>query len=193
MHIFKHLGAALFGALLFFGAFGIQAASIADSRTAERRPNLAVASTNTVAPPTTRPILLSIASIGLKAPITQVGLTPEGAMAVPSRQGVVGWYADGTTPGQTGSAVIDAHVFEAFKNLKKIKLGQSVFVTNTDGSKLRFVVDEIKTYPYQAVPGEKLFNRADQPRLNLITCAGSWTADHTTFDHRLVVYTHLAA
>ncbi len=105
----------------------------------------------------------------------------------------VGWYSSGTVPGNVGSAVIDAHVFAAFAKLKNIKVGSDIYVETDSGQKLHFVVSEIKTYALKDVPTDLLFNRADTARLNLITCAGKLTADHSTYDHRLVVYATLVA
>ncbi len=137
---------------------------------------------------------LVIPSIHLKAPIAAVGLTPAGNMGVLNNPKEVGWYDDGAVPGAPGSAVIDAHVFQAFAKLKNVKLGSSIYVTHADGSMLRFVVSEVAVYPYTATaPLPKIFNRSDKPRLNLITCYGKLTADHATYDHRLVVFAELAS
>jgi sortase A len=137
---------------------------------------------------------LVIPSIHLKAPIAAVGLTPAGNMGVLNNPKEVGWYEGGAVPGAPGSAVIDAHVFQAFAKLKNVKLGSSIYVTHADGSMLRFVVSEVEVYPYTATaPLPKIFNRSDKPRLNLITCYGKLTTDHSTYDHRLVVFAELAS
>jgi LPXTG-site transpeptidase (sortase) family protein len=137
---------------------------------------------------------LVIPSINLKAPIAAVGLTLAGNMGVLNDPTKVGWYKNGAVPGATGSAVIDAHVFQAFAKLKNLKLGSSIYVARADGSQLRFVVSEIAVYAYNATePLAKIFNRSDESRLNLITCYGKLTADRSTYDHRLVVYAELAS
>src|SRR5689334_6528127 len=70
------------------------------------------------------PVRVIIPSIGLNAPIEQMGLTSSGALDVPSgKTNNVGWYAAGTLPGEVGSAVLDAHVFAALKNLKYVEPG----------------------------------------------------------------------
>ena len=139
------------------------------------------------------PVRLIIPSIALNAPIQKVGLTKSGDMAVPSGStNNVGWYKNGTTPGQAGSAVIDAHVFAAFKGLNKLTAGADIYVEMQSGVWLHFTVAAAQTYPLASVPLNTLFNRADAPRLNLITCAGKLTQDHSTYDHRLVIYTTLA-
>jgi sortase A len=138
------------------------------------------------------PAYLEIPSIGLAKPVKPVGLTSDGAMDVLNDPGAVGWYKPGTKPGEVGSAVMDAHVYQAFKNLKNVEIGDEIFVEKGDGATLRFKVVETKVYPYTATePLQKIFNRKDKARLNLITCYGDLTADRSTYTHRLVVYAEL--
>jgi len=137
------------------------------------------------------PSRLIIPSISLNADVEALGVNDKGEMDVPSVENTAGWYKYGTLPGNVGSAVMDAHVYMAFKNLHKVSLGDDIFVQKADGSKLHFVVSEIKVYPLAETPAELLFNRADSRRLNLITCAGTWTADRSTYTHRLIVFAEL--
>jgi sortase (surface protein transpeptidase) len=141
------------------------------------------------------PVRLVIPSIGLNARIKGVGANAKGAMVVPSGASKsVGWYKNGVVPGQTGSAVIDAHVFAAFSKLKYLKSGADVYVTMTDGATLHFVVSDAQTYALAALSSkQQLFRPTQSADLNLITCAGSLTKDRSTYDHRLVVYTTLVS
>lgn len=139
------------------------------------------------------PARLTIPSIGLDAPVEYMGLNSKGEMDVPAATtSDVGWYAAGTVPGAQGSAVMDAHVFAAFKNLKNLRVGAEIFVTSRNGSKLRFVAEEAHVYPIAEAPVDKLFSRSDAAWLNLITCAGGPTPDGSTYTHRLIVYGKLA-
>ena len=151
------------------------------------------------APPTSEapqalalPSHLSIPSIKVSAAIQPVGVDLDGKMSVPTTANTVGWYKNGTLPGETGSAVLDAHVYLAFKNLRKLKLGSDIYVTTKDGTRLRFVVATTRLYRYDQVPAEKLFESADGAHLNLITCAGTWLPGAQTYDERLVIYANLA-
>ncbi len=139
-----------------------------------------------------KPALLAIPSIALNAPIIEVGLTPNGAMDVPDgRTSSVGWYKYGTIPGNVGSAVFDAHVYAAFKNLYKVREGDYILSAMESGTVHRFRVTDVKVYPLEKVPRERLFNTHDDAYLNLITCAGSWSKKRGTYSHRLVVYATL--
>ncbi len=135
------------------------------------------------------PTRLSIPSIKLKASIVGVGITPEGEMDVPNGKSKnVGWYTGGVTPGEVGSAVLDAHVYAAFGNLRRVQPGDDIYVTNNDGETLHFKVEEAKLTNLKDVSTYFLFERADKPRLNLITCAGKFDKKLNTYTHRLIVY-----
>jgi len=140
------------------------------------------------------PARVIIPSIGLDAPIQNMGLNKKGELDVPSgKTNNVGWWAKGTLPGEVGSAVFDAHVFAAFSALKYLEPGADIYVVARDGEITHFVAQEATTYALSKVPATKLFAQNDQPRLNLITCAGSLTKDRSTYTHRLIVYATLAS
>lgn len=148
-------------------------------------------------PPSELPEKLEIPAIGVNAEVQHVGVGRSGNMAVPTNYTDVGWYRLGTVPGQTGSAVIDGHVDNGFglaavfKRVHELKSGDDVFVTTREGTRLRFRVEAVEEYALEDVPSEVLFNRADRPRLNLITCSGTWLPGEDMYDSRVVVYTVL--
>lgn len=139
------------------------------------------------------PTELRIPSLKLDDRVVNVGVNENGEMDVPSgTTSDVGWYQYGTIPGEVGSAVMGAHVYAAFSKLNRLKLGDDIFVTTSDGKKLHFVVSKTRTYTLGAMHADALFTSSDgKKHLNLITCAGKLTRDHSTYDHRLVVYTTL--
>ena len=140
------------------------------------------------------PARVIIPAININAPIQRVGVTATNAMAVPSgASNRVGWYEYGTIPGEVGSAVLDAHVFAEFANLRYLKPGNDIYIMTEGGTTLHFVVMAAKTYPLAALDPHTLFGQNDARRLNLITCAGELTPDHSTYDHRLVVYAELVS
>jgi sortase A len=141
------------------------------------------------------PVRLRIATIGLDAPVTPVGLTAAGAMDVPVQADTVGWYDKGPRPGESGSAVLAGHLDTVlntrgiFWNLKKLKIGDIVNVQEADGRTLFFAVREVRSYPYDRSPMQRIFAGSGGVALNLITCAGDWVGHH--YDERLVVFTQL--
>lgn len=137
---------------------------------------------------------LVIPSISLNSPVTPVGVNEKGEMAVPSgTSNYVGWYKYGTRPGDEGSAVMDAHVFAAFSGLSQLRVGSDIYVKEGDAT-LHFVVRSTQTYLLSAMDlpvVKSIFNQTGGRYLNLITCAGTLTPDHSTYDHRLVIRAEL--
>lgn len=139
------------------------------------------------------PVQLRVPSAGIDAPIEALGLTANGEMAVPSgASGNVGWYQYGPVPGSAGSAVLDAHVFAAFANLKAVGAGDDIYVDMSDGSVRHFRVSETQVFALSSLSPSQLFRQTSRADLNLITCAGSLTSDKSTYTHRLIVYSTLA-
>ena len=82
-------------------------------------------------------------------------------------------------------------MYAAFSRLNELSVGDDVYVVSREEKKLHFKVVEIQIYALEDVPRNLLFTRHDGARLNLITCSGKRTADGSTYDHRLIVYTEL--
>ncbi|MBU6321735.1 MAG: class F sortase [Patescibacteria group bacterium] len=144
------------------------------------------------------PARLVIPVLGIDAPVEAVGVNAAGDMRAPSNFVDTAWYEYGPEPGARGSAVIDGHLDNGlglagvFRHLAEIPLGADIYVETASSTRTHFVVEATSTYPYQAVPLGELFNRADEPRLNLITCDGAFLPTGRTYDHRLVVWAVLA-
>lgn len=135
------------------------------------------------------PVRVSIPSVSLDTRVIPVGMNAKGEMDVPDgATSDVGWYKRGTVPGQIGSAVLDAHVYAAFEDLRYAKVGDEILVTNAGGEVLRFRIEDSRVYSLSELTPTMLFGRSDVRRLNLITCAGTFRSSINTYDHRLVVY-----
>ena len=147
--------------------------------------------------PDNYPVRLIIPSISVDSNVQYVGITTHGTMSVPNNFTDVGWYKYGVVPGATGSAVMAGHVDNAlalpgvFKSLQDLKKGDDVYVVAKDGTKLHFVVDDTESYGVTEAPAERIFDESGPPRLNLVTCEGTWIQSEHQYDHRFVVYTHL--
>jgi LPXTG-site transpeptidase (sortase) family protein len=142
------------------------------------------------------PNTLEIPSIGVKANIEHVGLLENGQMDVPQGMESVAWYEPGTKPGAPGNSVINGHVDSktgpaVFFDLKKLKKGDKVYVTDHKGEKRTFVVTESKVYPRDEAPLREIFGYSYRSNLNLITCTGEFNRQARTHEERLVVYTQL--
>jgi sortase (surface protein transpeptidase) len=181
---------SILAAVIFFSTLA-QATLFAPSEGAATSTPAAISAT---AAPGDYPARLRIPALGIDAKVQQAGLTASNAMGTPTNFIDVAWYKYGPVPGQLGSAVIDGHVDNGlslagvFKHLGDIAIGDDVYVDTKEGRPLHFVVADIETYPYQDTPNDLIFSRADQPRLNLITCEGTWVKGDKTYSERLVVY-----
>src|SRR5687768_375479 len=62
--------------------------------------------------PESQPKTIKIPKIGVSAPVSLIGLRPDGRIEEPplSRPNLTGWYKEGVTPGEAGPAVILGHV-----------------------------------------------------------------------------------
>lgn len=140
------------------------------------------------------PSRLKIAKINVDIEVEKVGNDDKGRMDVP--QGVLNsaWYEPGFKPGQTGSAVIAAH-FDTpegapgpFYNIGSLAPGDRIEVDDENGKTLTFVVEAQQKHPDATFPIQEVFARKDKPRLNLITCSGTWDDLSKNYSDRLVVY-----
>jgi LPXTG-site transpeptidase (sortase) family protein len=140
------------------------------------------------------PVRLEIPAINVNAVIEYVGLTPQGAMAVPEGPSDVAWFDLGPPPGEVGSAVIAGHegwkdgIAAVFDDLYQLRVGDKIVVEDDNGTTVTFVVRAIKTYN-QNEDASAIFDTNDgQAHLNLITCEGTWNAAEKSYSDRLVVF-----
>lgn len=143
------------------------------------------------------PQMLRIPAIGVNAAVEKVGINSDGTMGVPVNEWNVGWYKLGYRPGSNGNAVIAGHLDwtngpAVFWNLKKLNPGDEIFVKDDKGVERKFVVNQLVVYPYNNAPLDTIFGGANQGKLNLITCAGTYDKKLRNYNKRLVVYTTLA-
>jgi LPXTG-site transpeptidase (sortase) family protein len=196
------IGLMASSALLFF-----HTNSSAPTRPIETsQPRLTTQDTPATIAPTPTPVPLiagariTIASVGMNAPLENVGVASDGSLAVPKINPWTdaGWYQFGPYPGSRGSAVIDGHLDRpggspaVFWNLKRLKLGDSVIFTNAQGKAFHFKVTAMR-YLAPNAPTASIFNTTSGAYLNLITCAGTWIPVQHQTTLRLVVYTTLVA
>ncbi|MGW7378366.1 class F sortase [Streptomyces sp. NPDC054794] len=148
--------------------------------------------------PPSQPTRLLIPKIDVDAPFTALTLGPSGQLQPPPAGNVnlVGWYADGVSPGEAGTSIIAGHVdtttsAAVFANLDELETGDRFSVERADGNEATFVVDSAETFAKDDFPSSRVY--ADTPRAEarLITCAGDY--DHTAKDYteNLVVFAHL--
>jgi len=132
--------------------------------------------------------------------VVPLGEDATGAMASPDNPRDVGWWDEGTHPGDWGSAVFDGHVDYAnygaavFWNLHLLQAGDTLQVVSVEGQTLTFTVTEIATFDAQDDNNiDRIFRTSDHQGLNLITCAGTFNPRTHNYDKRIVVFATLNA
>ncbi|KJE24888.1 sortase family enzyme [Frankia torreyi] len=141
------------------------------------------------------PARLRIRRIGIDAPITHLGLSPDGSIAVPKAWGDVGWFDRGPAPGGIGPAVLVGHYDSTtgpavFYRLPQLVPGDRIEVAGRTGAAQAFIVDRKEDVSKAAFPSQRVYGPVTRPELRLITCGGAF--DHKTkhYLNNVVVYAH---
>ncbi|MFC9929532.1 class F sortase [Streptomyces sp. NPDC127190] len=147
--------------------------------------------------PPSPPRRIRIPAIHVDAPLMGLALTRSGSLDVPpaDRKNLAGWYEAGTTPGETGTAIVAGHVDNAegpavFYGLGALRRGAVVEVDRSDGTVAVFTVDAVEVYPARDFPDEKVYGAAPRPELRVITCGGGYSRT-TGYQGNVVVFAHL--
>ncbi|MEV4169730.1 class F sortase [Nonomuraea sp. NPDC049709] len=147
-----------------------------------------------------RPAAVYIPSIGVAAPLMELGLDANGAIQNPpfDPPNLAGWYRYGPVPGQRGAAVITGHLDTrtgpaVFARLKDVKRGDQVQVLRADRSVAVFVVDKVEHTPKRRFPAKKVYAKLAYPGLRLVTCGGTFDRRAHSYEDNTIVYAHLAA
>jgi len=148
--------------------------------------------------PRARPIRLLIPKISVDAPFTALSIGKSGRLNPPPAGDVnlVGWYARGASPGETGTSIIAGHVDTTtspavFVELGDLKRGDKFSVERADGRTASFVVDSVEKFAKNNFPDQRVYADTPDAEARLITCAGAY--DHAAKDYtkNLVVFAHL--
>ncbi|MGW4799462.1 class F sortase, partial [Nonomuraea sp. NPDC004297] len=147
-----------------------------------------------------RPTAVYIPSVGVAAPLMELGLDQRGAIQNPpfDPPNLAGWYRYGPVPGQRGAAVITGHLDTrtgpaVFARLKDVKRGDQVQVLRADRSVAVFLVDRVEHTPKRSFPARKVYAKLSYPGLRLVTCGGTFDRRAHSYEDNTIVYAHLAA
>ncbi|WP_338491702.1 class F sortase [Streptomyces sp. SJL17-4] len=140
---------------------------------------------------------IKIPAIRVAAPIMDVGLDPDGWVAAPPPEdaNLAGWYQNGISPGQRGTAVVVGHVDNAqgpavFYGLGSLEKGQHIEVERYDGRVAVFEIYGLEVYSKDNFPGVQVYADTGQPELRVITCGGGYTRARG-YDGNVVVYARM--
>lgn len=147
------------------------------------------------------PTDLQIPAIGVRTatPLVPLGLDDDNHMQVPpvEQPEVAGWFRPGRWPGETGPAVVAAHVNGGgrpglFARLHELSPGAEIFVDRQDGSRLTFRVTRVGSYDKDAFPTKAVFGDVPNPQLVLITCGGSFDTAAQSYTDNTIVWSDLS-
>ncbi|WP_369248351.1 class F sortase [Streptomyces sp. R41] len=148
--------------------------------------------------PRSKPTRLLIPKISVDAPFTTLSIGSSGKLNPPPADdtNLVGWYADGASPGEAGTAIIAGHVDTAtsaavFAGLSELEKGDKFKVKRADGRTASFVVDSVETFEKDEFPDKRVYADTPDAQVRLITCAGDYDHDAKDYTENLVVFAHL--
>lgn len=137
-----------------------------------------------------RPVSLEIPSLKVAAPIDEVGLAQNGAMATVRGAERVAWYKYGAVPGKDGNAILAGHrdwngELGTFFYLEKMKVGETLTITYENNQKQEFKLTSVQLYPVESIPKE-VMSLGGKSRLTVITCGGKYVKSKGGYQSRVV-------
>ncbi|MFI6284134.1 class F sortase [Streptomyces sp. NPDC051018] len=138
-----------------------------------------------------------IPSIGVDAPIMKVGLDPDDWIEAPPPEdpNIAGWYQNGVSPGQRGTAVVVGHVDNSsgpavFYGLGSVEKGRRIEVPRLDGKTAVFEVYGVEVYSKDDFPGARVYGDTGYAELRVITCGGGFSQANG-YDGNVVVFARM--
>ncbi|MFE0809643.1 class F sortase [Streptomyces sp. NPDC058848] len=148
--------------------------------------------------PRSKPVRLLIPEISVDAPFTDLAIGKNGQLEAPPPDdtNLVGWYAKGASPGETGTSIIAGHVdtrtsAAVFARLSELDEGDVFRVERADGRTASFTVDAVETFDKDDFPSKRVYGDTDRAEVRLITCAGDYDRKAKDYTDNLVVFAHL--
>ncbi|WP_194921573.1 sortase domain-containing protein [Catenulispora rubra] len=127
----------------------------------------------------TLPVTLQIPAITVNTALEQLGVASDGALQTPTDPRQAGWFTGSSLPGQPGPVVIAGHVDSLhgpaiFAHLKKIKAGDPITITLSNGSHVVYVATSVVDYAKAQFPSQSVYGPRPDSELRLITCGGAF-------------------
>ncbi|MFC5668008.1 class F sortase [Kitasatospora misakiensis] len=145
-----------------------------------------------------RPTRIRIPAVRLDAPVTGLGLDRDGHLQTPPEENrnLAGWYRDGATPGQRGTAIIAGHVDNGsgpavFYDLGALHRGDRIEILREDGRTAVYQLYAIEVHDRKDFPDDRVYRQAADAQLRVITCGGAYSEERG-YDGNVVAYGFLA-
>jgi len=125
---------------------------------------------------------LIIDSLGVDAPVIELGMDSQNVPDVPLDAGDVAWYNFTAKPGEGGNAVLAGHLNwggdpGVFADLADLQPGEIIRVEAEDGREFAYEVSENFTVESRDPDSRWVMAPRPADSLTLITCGGTWVPD----------------
>jgi LPXTG-site transpeptidase (sortase) family protein len=125
------------------------------------------------------PLRLVVDSIGVDAPVIEMGMDGNGIPHVPGNGQDVAWYNFSSKPGAGSNAVLAAHInWErapgAFAHLDDAELGDTISLISEDGQAYTYEVTANFYVDPEDEESLKVMAATPSDTVTLITCGGTW-------------------
>ena len=139
------------------------------------------------------PCRITIRSIGVDAPVIELGLRSDGTLQVPTVYSEAGWWKGGAKPGKIGSSVIVGHVDNlrgpaVFYRLPKLKSGDVVTISRVDKRPVRYVIEDLGVWAKSNFPSEIVYGPTPIAELRLITCGGVFNRSTGHYTNNIIAF-----
>ncbi|MFD1721305.1 class F sortase [Amnibacterium endophyticum] len=141
------------------------------------------------------PVRVAVPSVDVDMRVEPVGVLTSGAMDVPERPSVAGWYRFGPdASSREGTTVLAAHVdslewgLGPFVRIRELPRGARVLLTDDRGERVEYRVEGVERTAKADLPVGRLFSRSGDRRLVLITCGGSFDRTTRTYSQNVIVH-----
>ena len=151
--------------------------------------------------PVAAPLRLVVESLGVDAPVVEMGLDDQGIPYVPLNGQDVAWYNFSSPPGAGSNAVFAGHInwggaAGVFGDLGALQPGETVRLMSGDGSE--YVYEVFANFPVDPDDPASLKVMAPTPTdtVTLISCGGTWIPDANeqfggSYTNRIIVQARL--
>jgi sortase (surface protein transpeptidase) len=151
--------------------------------------------------PVAAPLRLVVESLGVDAPVIEMGLDDQGIPYVPYNGQDVAWYNFSSPPGAGSNAVFAGHInwegaAGVFGNLGGLQPGATVRLVSEDGGE--HVYEVFANFPVDPDDPASLKVMAPTPTdtITLISCGGTWVPDASeqfggSYTNRIIVQARL--
>jgi sortase (surface protein transpeptidase) len=139
------------------------------------------------------PCRMVIDSIGVDAPVIELGLRSNGTLEVPTVYSEAGWWKGGGKPGKIGSTVIVGHIDNrrgpaVFYKLPQLKAGDVVTIMRVKRKPVRYVIEDLGRWAKSNFPSEIVYAATPIAELRLITCGGVFNRSTGHYTDNIIAF-----